>query len=202
MLERQRKQLSKLQKQNKIEEFIVKVLYIIFFILYNIFEIWLVYLIGKYSNKLYELGLILVCFFINKAIYGKPLHFRDNFLCLGVSLALFYVAIKSAFTLELSIMANVMIGVMCGCLTSYIATYLYNENKKLSNRQKIINILDGNVTKDNILHYCRNNGIKEDVVNTIDAFLNKTINEICEEQYLTENAVKKRIRLFIESASK
>lgn len=202
MLERQRKQLSKLQKQNKIEEFIVKVLYIIFFILYNIFEIWLVYLIGKYSNKLYELGLILVCFFVNKAIYGKPLHFRDNFLCLGVSLVLFYVAIKSAFTLELSIMANVMIGVMCGCLTSYIATYLYNENKKLSNRQKIINILNGDTSKKNILEYCRNNGIKEDVAYTIDAFLNKTINTVCDEQYLSENAVKKRIRLFIESASK
>jgi hypothetical protein len=175
---------------------------VIFFILYNAFEIWLVYLIGKYSNKIYELVLILACFFVNKAIYGKPLHFSDNFLCLGVSLILFYVAINSALTLKLSIIASVIIGVLCGCFTSYIATYLYDENKKLSNRQKIINILEGDVSKDNILAYCRKNGIREDVCNTINSFLNKTINDVCEEQYLSENAVKKRIKLFIESASK
>ena len=86
MLERQKKQLDKLadKSNSRVEEIIVQTLYIIFFIAYNLFEVYLIYLIGKYSNKISELVLIVLCFFVNKAVYGKPLHFSNNFICFQV----------------------------------------------------------------------------------------------------------------------
>lgn len=158
MLERQKKNLNQLKSKssNKVEEIVVETLYIIFFILYNLFEVYLIYLIGKYSNKVGEILLIVLCFFINKAIYGKPLHFRDNLKCLGVSLLLFYVTTQCAFTLGLSIMANVIIGVLCGSITSYIATYLYQENKSFNELKK--------ATIEEFEKYCRYKKLTDDEI--------------------------------------
>ena len=196
MLERQKNHL------NNLEGIFVKILYVIFFIIYNLFEIWLVYLIGKYSNRVYELIFILICFFINKSIYGKPLHFRDNFLCLGVSLILFYVAIQCAFTLHLSIIINIIIGVLCGCFTSYVATYLYKENEKLSKRNKILKILNNNTSQEYIFEYCKNNGLKQNIADTIDLFLSNTMQETSEILDVDISTIKRRINYFIESANK
>ena len=44
--------------------------------------------------------------------------------------------------------------------------------------------------------------IKEEVGKTVEKFLRMTIDKVCEQEYLTENAIKKRIKHFIESASK
>lgn len=200
MLERQRKHLQKLQKQNKVEEFIVKVLYIIFFILYNAFEIWLVYLIGKYSNKIYELVMIMICFFVNKAVYGKPLHFRDNFICLGVSLALFYIAIQTAFTLNLSIMTNVMIGVMCGCITSYIATYLYEENTKAKKRNLVKELVELDLDIDKIQTICKKNGLDEEIGYIVDFRMNHNEDLTCYEFSIDASTLNRKINKFLRVA--
>lgn len=200
MLERQRKHLKNLQKQNKIEEFIVRALYIVIFLLYNAFEIWLVYLIGKYSNKVYELSMILVCFFVNKAIYGKPLHFRDNFLCLGVSLVLFYIAINIALTLQLSILFSVIIGVLCGCATSYIATYLYEENSKAKKRNLVQELVKLDLDIDKIQTICKKNGIDEEIGYIVDFRMNHSEDLTCYEFSIDASTLNRKINRFLRVA--
>lgn len=177
MLERQKNRLNKLveKSSSSFEEKCVQTLYIIFFILYNLFEIYLVYLIGKYSNKINELILIVLCFFVNKAIYGKPLHFSNNFICLGVSLIVFYTATQCAINLGLSIMTNVVIGVFCGSITSYIATYLYQENKKYDELKKC--------TIEEFNDYCKYKLLNEDEI--------KIANYIIREEIKGESLYKK-----------
>ena len=200
MLEKQREHLSKLQKQSKIEEFVVKTLYIIFFVAYNLFEIYLVYLIGKYSNKVYETISILFFFLINKAMFGKPLHFKSSLICLGVSLVTFYTAINLAFNFNISILSSVIIGVFSGAITSYIASYVYNENKKMTNREKIIAKLNGNTSQEYIFEYCRNNGFKEYMADTIDLFLNNTLEETSQILEKDIRTIQERINNFIKSS--
>ena len=169
MLEKQRKHLNKLEEQStsRFEEICVKTLYIVFFIAYNLFEVYLIYLIGKYSNKISELILVVLCFFLNKAVYGKPLHFSNNFICLGVSLLLFYVATQCAMNLDLSIMTNVVIGVFCGSITSYIATYLYHENKQYSELQKC--------TIEEFNDYCRYKKLTDDEIKIANYMIREEI---------------------------
>ena len=164
------------------------------------FELYLAYLIGKYSNKVIELAIILGAFFLNKAIFGKPLHFRNNFRCLGVSLLMLYVDIQCAFTLHLSILINVIIGVLSGAITSYIASYLYDENKKMTNREKIIAKLNGNTSQEYIFEYCRNNGFKEYMADTIDLFLNNTLEETSQILEKDIRTIQERINNFIKNS--
>lgn len=194
MLERQKNHL------NNLEGIFVKILYVIFFIIYNLFEIWLVYIIGKYSNKVYELCLILICFFINKSIYGKPLHFRDNFLCLGVSLMLFYAAIQCAFTLKLSIIINVIIGVMCGCFTSYIATYLYKENEKLKKRNLVKELVELNLDSNKIQEICIKNGLDEEIGYIVLFRLNHNEDLTCYEFTIDRMTLNRKLNKFLKVA--
>lgn len=103
---------------------------------------------------------------------------------------------------------TILINVLMGFLIGYVA-YLYQDYidyKKMNmktkhNRDRIIEILGGDVSLENILRFCKCHGIKEDVGKTIDKFLRMTIEKVCEQEYLTETAIKKRIKHFIESAS-
>lgn len=169
MLERQKENLKNLKNNStsKFEEIFVQTLYIIIFVLYNVFEIYLVYLIGKYSNRVSEIILIVLCFFVNKAVYGKPLHFSNNFICLGVSLLLFYMATQCALNLDLSIMTNVVIGVFCGSITSYIATYLYRENKRYDELKKC--------TIEEFTDYCQHRNLTEDEIKIANYIIREEI---------------------------
>lgn len=201
MLERQKKNLNQLKSKssNKVEELVVETLYIIFFILYNLFEVYLIYLIGKYSNKLGEILLIVLCFFVNKAIYGKPLHFRDNFKCLGVSLLLFYIASQCAFKLNLSILTNVVIGVLCGGITSYIATYLYSENKEMKKRNLVKELVELNLDNDEIQNICKINGLDEEIGFIVDFRLNHTEYLTCYEFSIDRTTLNRKINKFLRT---
>ena len=202
MLERQKKQLNKLadKSNSRFEEIIVQTLYIIFFILYNLFEVYLIYLIGKYSNKISELVLIVLCLFVNKAVYGKPLHFSNNFICLGVSLLLFYMATQCALNLDLSIMTNVVIGVFCGSITSYIATYLYNENNKMKKRNLVKELVKLNLDNDKIQEICKKNGLDEEIGFIVDFRLNHNEDLTCYEFEIDRMTLNRKLNKFLRVA--
>ena len=203
MLERQRKNLKQLEQNSssKAEEIIVKFIYVILFIAYNLFELWLVYLIGKYNGVAAEMVFIVLNFFCNKAIYGKPLHFKSNIKCLIVSIITFYAASKCVISFDTSILSSIIIGVLCGCITSYIATYLYNEDvKKETKREAIIRILNNDLSQEYIFEYCKSVGLKECIAKTINLYLSNTLQETSDELYVDLATVKRRIDKFIESA--
>ena len=206
MLERQRKNLEKLEQDSnsKIEAFIVKFIYVVLFIAYNIFELWLVYLIGKYNGRATELVFILVSFFCTKSIFGKPLHFRKNLKCLAISMPTFYVSVKITIGLGLSILMSSIVGILCGSITSYVASYLYNEEeeaKKENKRQTIIKILNNDLSQEHIFEVCKGLGLKDYIADTVELFLTNTIQETASILEKDLSTIKRRIDTFIKSAS-
>lgn len=204
MLERQKKNLKNLKSKtnSKFEEIIVQIVYVIFFILYNLFEVYLIYLIGKYSHKVVELVLIVLCFFINKALYGKPLHFSDNLKCIGLSLVVFYVATQCSLTLKVSLFVNVIIGVLCGAITSYIATYLYKENQKAKRRNLVKELVELQLDNEKIQDICKKNGLDEIIGFIVDFRLNHNEDLTCYEFTIDRSTLNRKLNKFLKVAKK
>ena len=125
--------------------------------------------------------------------------------CMATTAIIFWVANIYMIVIgkNISILINVLVGLLIGYLAYLYQDYidLKERNKKIKhNRDKIIEILNGDVSLENILNVCKRNGIKEEVGKTIDKFLKMTIEKVCQEEFLTETAIKKRIKHFIESA--
>lgn len=202
MLEKQKENLKKLKENSssKLEELIIKVLYIVFFIAYNIFEILLVYIIGKYNGRVLEILMIMGFFFLNKAIYGKPLHFSDNFKCLGVSLIAFYVGIRITFDTNISIFTNVIVGLLIGALTSYIATYLYKENKELKKRNLVKELVDLKLNDELIEQICKKNGLDEEIGFIVNFRLTHNEDLTCYEFSIDRSTLNRKLNKFLKVA--
>ena len=199
MLERQKKQIENLQKQSssKLEEKIVEIIYIIFFITYNLFEIYLVYLLGKYYGMVIEMLLIMISFLISKALFGIPLHFSNNFICLGVSFITFYIAIRCTLDCGLSIFTNVVIGVSVGAITSYIATYMYREKAKIKKRNLVKELVELDLDIDKIQNICKKNGLDEEIGYIVDFRLNHNEELTCYEFSIDKSTLNRKINRFL-----
>lgn len=202
MLEKQKENLKKLKENSssKLEELIIKTLYIVFFIAYNIFEILLVYIIGKYNGRILEILMIMGFFFLNKAIYGKPLHFSDNFKCLGFSLIAFYIGIRITFDTKISLFANVIVGLLIGALTSYIATYLYKENKELKKRNLVKELVDLKLNDDLIQQICKKNGLDEEIGFIVNFRLTHNEDLTCYEFSIDRSTLNRKLNKFLKVA--
>lgn len=202
MLERQKKQIKKLQSNSnsKLEEKIVEILYVIFFITYNLFELLVVYMIGKYFGAIVEMSLIMLSFLISKALFGIPLHFDNNFKCFAVSFISFYIAIKCTLSAGLSIFTNVIVGILVGAITSYIATYLYREKQKLKKRNLVKELVELDLDIDKIQSICRKNGIDEEIGYIVDFRMNHNEDLTCYEFSIDASTLNRKINKFLRVA--
>lgn len=159
-----------------------------------------------FYNTYVEIAICMLSFQVFRNMFPKTYHSNGLLKCIAMTAIIFWTAnIYMIFIgRNISILVNVIIGFLIGYLAYLYQDYkdLKDRNKKIKhNRDKIIDILGTDVSLDNILQYCKKNGIKEEVGITVEKFLRMTIEKVCEQEYLTENAVKKRIKRFIESAS-
>lgn len=158
-------------------------------------------MLALFTGKVFELIVLFTSFVLFRYIFPSTLHF-DDFVkgCITSSIVLLSGALIVSFSKNISIYSTVITSFIL-CLSLYVIDYVASLIKPKiikHNRDRIIEVLDGDTSKQHILEYCKRNGIREDVGETVDLFLRKTINEVCEQQYLSETAVKKRIRVFIE----
>ena len=58
---------------------------------------------------------------------------------------------------------SIIIIVLCGSITSYIATYLYSENKEMKKRNLVKELVDLNLDNDKIQEICKRNGLDEEI---------------------------------------
>ena len=58
--------------------------------------------------------------------------------------------------------------------------------------------LKGDTSQDNIFAVCRNNGLKEDIANAVDLFLNNTLEETAEVLGKDIRTIQRKVKKFIE----
>ena len=202
MLERQKKQIKNLKEQSnsKIEEKVVEVIYVIFFIAYNLFELYMVYLLGNYYGMVIEILLILISFFISKALFGIPLHYENNFICFGLAMSSFYICIKSTFSIHISIFMSVIIGVLLGAITSYIATYLYKSKQKLKKRNLVKELVELDLDANKIQAICIKNGLDEEIGDIVLFRLNHNEDLTCYEFTIDRMTLNRKLNKFLKVA--
>lgn len=157
-------------------------------------------MLAIFTGKIFELIVLFTSFVLFRYIFPSTLHLDEFEECIFSSIILLSGALVISFSENISLYSSVLVSFIL-CLNLYVIDYVASRIKPKihkHNRDRIIEVLDGNTSKEHILEYCKRNGIREDVGETVDLFLRKTINEVCEEQYLSETAVKKRIKIFIE----
>lgn len=156
------------------------------------------------TGKVFETFFILIGYRFFRYVFPSTLHLDIVKECIITNTILITFMILSTFNIHVSIYFS-LIYTFIVCLILYVINYIIqitNPKKIKHNRDKIIDILNGQVSLENILEFCKSHGIKEEVGKTVDKFLTMTIDKVCEQEYLTETAIKKRIKHFIENASK
>lgn len=163
-------------------------------------------IITYFYGTYFEIIICMLSFISLRYTFPKTYHSKKLSNCMTTTAMMFWVAniYMIVIGINVSIFTNVLIGLILGYLTYLVQDYIdlkYRNKKFKHNRDKIIELLNGDVSKENIFDYCKSHGIKEEVGQTIDYFLRMTIEDVCKKEFLTETAVKKRIKHFIESAN-
>ena len=103
--------------------------------------------------------------------------------------------------INISILVNIIVGLVIGYVAYLYQDYidLKSRNKKVKhNRDKIIELLNGDVSQEHIFEYCKSRGIKDEVADTIDLFLHNKIEDVCEILDISDTTLKRRIKLFLK----
>ena len=163
-------------------------------------------LITYFYGTYVEIIICMLSFLSLRYTFPKTYHANKLSKCMITTAIMFWIAniYMIIIGVNFSILTNVLTGFLLGYLAYLVQDYIdlkTRNNKIKHNRDKIIEILNGDVSLESILNYCKQNGIKEEVGKTVDKFLRMTIDKVCQEEYLTETAIKKRIKHFIESAN-
>lgn len=161
-------------------------------------------MLALFTGKIFELVVLFTSFVLFRYIFPSTLHLDEFEECIASSIILLGGSLLVSFGENISLYSAVLVSFIL-CLSLYVVDYVAERLKPKihkHNRDRIIEVLNGDTSKDNILEYCKRNGILEEVGETVDLFLKKKLIDVCKEQYLCETAVKKRIRLFIGKGSK
>ena len=66
-------------------------------------------------------------------------------------------------------------------------------------RNKIIQLLDRDTSREHIFQVCRNNGLLQETAKVVDLFLSMTMEEVAEELDIDVRTVQRRVNRFIET---
>ena len=186
------------------------------------FGAYLLVLIPAYfGDKVLEVSVAIISFALLRNSFPKTYH-ADTIesnpskairLCIKSSIILFCLLQPTLIKMNISILANALIGLGLGFASYVVEDYLemyklrkqeQEKEKEIAKkkRQKIIQILGNDTSQDHIFEFCRNNGIVEKVANAVDLYLSTTLQEASEILGVDISTIKRRIDSFINKSTK
>ena len=152
-----------------------------------------------------EIITCMLSFILSRYTYPKTYHEEKSISrCMKITAGIFWVCniYMIVIGVNISVLINVIVGVLIGYLAYLVQDYLELKEKKKKikhNRDKIIELLKGDVSLDNIKYVCKTHGMLEETAIIIDDFLKKTLEQVCYDRNYSVTAIKKKIRKFIDS---
>lgn len=171
--------------------------------LLSILDISIILFIGWFNNRLIEIITILSLFLLFRAKYEKQFHARSLFICSIYSIIIFYIVIKFSYSVRITIASIVLIPYFITFISYHVRNYfdlLYLKDKKIKNRNKIIKILDGNLTEEHIENVCLKNGLSTKISETVYLYLSNKLEDVADILDVDNSTVVRRIKEFIKRA--
>lgn len=163
---------------------------------------FVVFLIGILMNKFIETIFMLIGFRAFRYVFPGTLHIEDFKECIYTSIFCLSMNVILTVNKNISIYSSLLISFAL-CLILYIIDYVIvlikpKKDELRSNREKIIKILNGDTSQDNIFLICRNHGLKEDIADAVDLFLSNTLEETASLLEKDVRTIQRKIKRFIE----
>lgn len=153
-------------------------------------------------NKVIEVAITIIFFYIFRRRYEKQYHSKSLFLCSGISFVSFIFVTKSSLNISQSILFSIILTFIVNTISYYVRDYIDikfpRKKKKNTNRQIIIDILgSNNLSEESIEEYCNKLGLIN-MSETIYLFLNNTIETTSEILDVDISTITRRINRFIK----
>lgn len=137
-----------LAKPKTREDELTNKIYVILFWLYNIFTLIVILFIAKLNHAFIESIFIVSSFWINKTVFGKPLHFKKASTCFIVSSLSYYIITKLTWESRLTFFIPVFLGITLSYVTAKMMAnhedlYLH-KGMKLDSFYKLITKVSSN----------------------------------------------------------
>jgi hypothetical protein len=161
-------------------------------------------LVALLTGKVFETLFILIGYKFFRYVFPSTLHLDIVKECIITNTVMIGFMILSTINIHISIYFS-LIYTFIVCLLLYVIDYiisLIRPKIAKSNRDKIIELLNGDTSQDNIFLLCRNCGLKDEVANSVDLFLTNTLEETAEILEVDVRTIQRRIKKFIEECSK
>ena len=127
--EKLQKSYNLAKPKDRVDELTNKI-YIVLFWLYNFFTVVVVLLIATLNHTFIECIFILSSFWINKGVFGKPLHLKKASYCFIVSSLSYYILNRLTWSINMSFLIPVILGIALSYITAKLVArkenlYLY-----------------------------------------------------------------------------
>lgn len=180
-----------------------KILFAIFVIIVQLLQFVIVYSIAWFNSHVIEFLVVFLNFQINRKCFGISYHAEKLSKCTLLSVVIFYIIIKSVWSIHISIFIPVLAGVYLAYLLNYIEKLIENQNvpkvfirKPL--REQILEILDGKITEEEIDTICIMNNINLKVSETVFLYLTNSKDTVSEILDIDPSTVIRRLKTFIK----
>ena len=115
--EKLQKSYNLAKPKDRVDELTNKI-YIVLFWLYNFFTVVVVLLIATLNHTFVECIFILSSFWINKGVFGKPLHLKKASHCFIVSSLSYYILNRLTWSINMSFLIPVILGIALSYITA------------------------------------------------------------------------------------
>lgn len=183
-----------------------KILFTLFVMITQLLQFLLVYSIAWFNHRTIEFFFIFFSFQMNRMMFGKSYHADSLSKCTLITLAIFYLLIKSAVPFSISIFATPLFGVYLSYVLNIIQELIDNQEvpkpfvkKRL--REQIIDILEEDLSEEHINEICRVKGINPKVAETVYLYIDNSKDEVADILDIQGTTVIRRLKKFIEKAT-
>lgn len=178
---------------------------------HSLLQFTAIFLFSWLNDCIFEMLIIIVCFFIFRTKFEKQYHALTTWGCTFLTMIIFYIVSLITPEKSISIILVIIFTYMINKVSFYYRDYLDIKNaknekvakkKKNTNRQLIIDILGANnLDEESIEKYCVSKGIPK-LSETIYLFLNNTMEDVSDILEIDMSTITRRIKKFIDVSFK
>lgn len=172
----------------------------IFYWILSIAQLAIIIFIGYFHDRLLEVLTMIPLFFIFRRQYDKQFHASTLWKCSLYSIAIFYFVSLFPLNKSLSLFTSIILMLILTFISYHLRNYLDYLNlkkRKLTNRDRILKVLDNHIDEDYIEEFCTKNGMTYKMSETIYLYLNNTLEETASILEVDMSTISRRIKDFL-----